>query len=49
LKVACLEEIAYRMGNIDASQLEELADGLKNEYGTYLKGILSEPGWFGGS
>ena len=44
LKVACLEEIAFRMNYISAQQLEELADGLKNEYGTYLRGVLSEPG-----
>ncbi|MGX7234272.1 glucose-1-phosphate thymidylyltransferase RfbA [Enterococcus italicus] len=37
LKVACLEEIAYRMGYIDQAQLEELAQPLKkNQYGQYL-------------
>ncbi|WP_227938708.1 glucose-1-phosphate thymidylyltransferase RfbA [Alkalihalobacillus deserti] len=37
LKVACLEEIAYRKGYINKSQLLELADPLKkNEYGQYL-------------
>ena len=37
LKIACLEEIAYREGWISARQVEQLAEGLeKNEYGTYL-------------
>jgi glucose-1-phosphate thymidylyltransferase len=41
LKVACLEEIAFRMGYIDANQLEKLAAPLKkNQYGEYLFGIL---------
>ncbi len=42
LKVACLEEIAYRMGYIDAQQLERLAADLKNEYGAYLRGMLKD-------
>lgn len=37
LKVACLEEIAYRMGYISKDQLIELAQPLKkNQYGQYL-------------
>lgn len=37
LKVACLEEIAFRMGYIDREQLIELAQPLKkNEYGQYI-------------
>lgn len=37
LKVACLEEIAYRMGYIGREQLRELAQPLrKNQYGQYL-------------
>jgi glucose-1-phosphate thymidylyltransferase len=44
LKVACPEEIAYRMKFIDASQLEALATALqKNSYGEYLRRVLSDP------
>jgi len=43
LKVACLEEIAYAMGYITASQLKECADRLrKNSYGEYLFEILKK-------
>jgi len=43
LKIACPEEIAYRMGFIDARQLEALAKPLeKSGYGQYLKSVLSE-------
>lgn len=43
LKVACPEEIAYRKGFIDASQLELLALPLaKNGYGQYLQRLLKE-------
>ena len=45
LKVSCVEEIAYHMGYIDASQLEELAKPLtKNGYGQYLMDILKHEG-----
>jgi len=45
LKVASLEEIAYRMGYIDAKQLEALAQPLKkNDYGQYLLRIVQEEG-----
>ena len=38
LKVACLEEIAYKMGYIDSDQLEKLIIPLKKTgYGKYLK------------
>ena len=44
LKVACLEEIAYRNKWIDAVQLERLAQPLmKNGYGHYLLRVLNEP------
>ncbi len=40
LKIACPEEIAYRMGFIDAAALERLAEPLSNGYGVYLMGLL---------
>ena len=41
LKIACPEEIAYRMGYIDAGQLQRLAHALgKSSYGQYLKQLL---------
>ena len=43
LKVASLEEIAYRMGYIDKKQLVELAQPLKkNDYGQYLLRLAQE-------
>lgn len=43
LKIACPEEIAYRMKFIDAAALDSLANKyIKNNYGQYLKLILSE-------
>ncbi|MEI2415950.1 glucose-1-phosphate thymidylyltransferase RfbA [Orrella sp. JC864] len=43
LKVACPEEIAYRLGLIDAEQLSTLAAPLqKNGYGQYLLNVLAE-------
>jgi glucose-1-phosphate thymidylyltransferase len=41
LKIACLEEIAFRQGFISADQLERLAGQFTNEYGHYLRGLLS--------
>jgi glucose-1-phosphate thymidylyltransferase len=44
LKVACPEEIAYRLGYIDAVALERLGQAMaKNAYGQYLLGLLREP------
>ncbi|HML62825.1 glucose-1-phosphate thymidylyltransferase RfbA [Solidesulfovibrio sp.] len=41
--VACIEEIAYRMGYITAAQVEALAgDMLKNAYGQYLMEMIRE-------
>lgn len=43
LKIACVEEIAYRMGYINAAQLEDLAKPLlKNGYGQYLLSIVEK-------
>jgi glucose-1-phosphate thymidylyltransferase len=41
LKVACLEEIGYQMGYLDADQVMQAAQRLaKTEYGEYLKSLL---------
>jgi glucose-1-phosphate thymidylyltransferase len=43
LKIACLEEIAYKMGYITKEKLLELAEPLtKNQYGQYLLKIASQ-------
>ena len=43
LQVACIEEIAYRQGYIDAAQVERLAAPMmKNQYGQYLMSLLDE-------
>ena len=45
LKVACPEEIAYRMGYIDTKQLVTLAEPMrKNEYGQYLLALAENRG-----
>jgi glucose-1-phosphate thymidylyltransferase len=44
LKIACPEEIAFRMRYIDAAQLQKLGVAMaKNGYGRYLLSILDEP------
>lgn len=41
LKIACLEEIAYRKGWIDERKLTEIAQSMaKNQYGQYLLGLI---------
>lgn len=43
LKIACLEEIAYRMGYISGEKLEEIAQTMNNSgYGEYLLRVLKE-------
>jgi glucose-1-phosphate thymidylyltransferase len=43
LKVACIEEVAYRMGYINKDQVKKLAEPLnKNGYGQYLFQIIEE-------
>ena len=41
LKIGCIEEVAYRMGYINADQLRKIAEPLlKSGYGKYLIGLL---------
>jgi len=43
LKIACLEEIAFRMGYISKEELEEVAQTMRNStYGDYLQRLLEE-------
>ena len=42
LKVACPEEIAYRLGYIDKAHLQQLGNAFKNQYGRYLLQISEE-------
>ena len=45
LKIACLEEIAFRLGLIGVSQLEKAALTMKkNEYGKYLLDLVRQQG-----
>lgn len=41
LKIACPEEVAWRLGYIDSAQLEALAKRYSNEYGHYLRTLLA--------
>lgn len=46
LKISCIEEIAYRLGYIDATRVEALAaDMTKNDYGRYLLQVIGKKGW----
>jgi glucose-1-phosphate thymidylyltransferase len=43
LKVSCIEEIAYRLGYIDNSELKDLAkEMIRNEYGQYLMRVAEQ-------
>ena len=43
LKIACIEEIAYRLGYINGEDVKRLArDMIKNDYGQYLMAIIDE-------
>jgi glucose-1-phosphate thymidylyltransferase len=45
LKIACIEEVAYRMGFISADQVTSLAEPMKkNGYGRYLLQLIGEGG-----
>jgi len=43
LKVACIEEVAYRMGYIDSAQVNRAAENYVGDYRSYLKSVASEP------
>lgn len=43
LKIGCIEEVAYKMGYIDAEQVERLAQSLlKSGYGRYLMKLIKQ-------
>jgi len=42
LKIACIEEVAYRMGFVTADQVKKLADRIPNDYGRYLNAVIQE-------
>lgn len=41
LKIACIEEIAWRMGYISSTNLQSLATSMRNAYGDYLLSLLN--------
>jgi glucose-1-phosphate thymidylyltransferase len=44
LRVACPEEVAFRLGYIDADDVQRLAAGMgSSEYGAYLRQLATEP------
>jgi len=40
LKIACIEEMAYRMGFITSGRLPDLSHELRNAYGEYLRDVV---------
>ncbi|MCM8796778.1 MAG: glucose-1-phosphate thymidylyltransferase RfbA [Candidatus Omnitrophica bacterium] len=42
LKIGCIEEVAYRMGYINRSQLRRLSRKINTSYGEYLESIVNE-------
>jgi len=46
MKIACVEEVAYRMGYISKEKLANLASNFKNGYGDYLRRIILKD-WYG--
>jgi glucose-1-phosphate thymidylyltransferase len=42
LKIACIEEVAFRMGFITAAEVDQLAQKLPNDYGRYLRDLIRE-------
>ncbi|MGM0580129.1 MAG: glucose-1-phosphate thymidylyltransferase, partial [Bacteroidota bacterium] len=43
LKIGCIEEVAFRMGFIDKTQLQKLAEPLvKSGYGEYLMRLIKQ-------
>ena len=43
MKIACIEEVAYRMGYIDSAQLLKLSQKYKNNgYGAYIRKIVEQ-------
>jgi glucose-1-phosphate thymidylyltransferase len=43
LKIACIEEVAFRMGFINAERLEQLAAQIESDYGSHLRDVLKRP------
>lgn len=41
-KIGSIEEVAYRMGYIDARQLKRIADSMNTSYGEYLKKVCED-------
>ena len=48
LKIACIEEVAFRLGYISAEQLEELGRASRSQYGEYLR-LVAQSGRCGSS